>query len=176
VRLKEAMAMLVEAGALTARRPAETGIVDPHQLVGEVVERMRGQALARDVALVTRLEGRTGSVRADRTAVAQVLTNFVQNALRVAPAGSEIAVGARDDDGWTRFGVADRGPGVPEAELASIFEHFTQGHARAREAGQVGLGLAIARRIVEEHHGRIWAENRADGGARFCFALPSVVG
>jgi len=94
-------------------------------------------------------------VVADRAALGQVLANFLQNAFRLAPAGSEIVVGARTTDGWTHFEVADRGPGVPEHELELIFERFAQGSAREREVGQVGLGLAISRRIVEDHSGRI---------------------
>jgi two-component system sensor histidine kinase KdpD len=110
----------------------------------------------------------------DRAAVLQVLSNFLQNALRVVPTGSEIVVGARAEPGQTHFEVADRGPGVAEYELASIFERFVQGTSAVRDAGQVGLGLAISKRIVEEHQGRIWAENREDGGARFCFSLPTA--
>jgi K+-sensing histidine kinase KdpD len=103
-----------------------------------------------------------------------VLANFLQNGLRIAPKGSEIVVGARSEEGWTHFEVADRGPGVAEYELSSIFERFAQGGGQQRESGQVGLGLAISRRIVEQHQGMIWAENRHDGGARFCFALPAA--
>jgi signal transduction histidine kinase len=108
-------------------------------------------------------------------ALGQVLTNFLQNAFSVAPEGSEILVRASAaEPGWTHFEVADRGAGVPQAELEAIFERFTQSDSESHEAGTVGLGLAISRRIVQEHNGRIWAENRADGGARFCFALPNA--
>jgi signal transduction histidine kinase len=96
----------------------------------------------------------------------------LQNGLRIAPRGSEIVIGARTEAGWTHFEVADRGPGLAEYELSSIFEPFAQGTGAPREAGQVGLGLAISRRIVEQHEGMIWAENRQHGGARFCFKLP----
>jgi signal transduction histidine kinase len=119
------------------------------------------------------LDPGAGSVSADATALSQVLTNFLQNAFRHAPSGSEIVVATNAaEPGWTQFEVADRGPGVPDAELESIFERFAQSQSTTREAGSVGLGLAISRRIVREHNGRIWAENRPAGGARFCFALP----
>lgn len=171
-RLKEALASLVEVGASAARRPLELVPVDPFSIVDGSVERMRGQAVERDIRLVTNVDPSAQPVHADPASLTQVLTNFLQNAFRLAPSGSEIVVAASATPGWTRFEVADRGPGVPDAELENIFERFAQSHPARREAGQVGLGLAISRRIVENHRGRIWAENREDGGARFCFALP----
>ena len=111
---------------------------------------------------------------ADQAAIGQVLSNFLQNAMRLAPRGSDIVVGASSAAGWTEFEVVDSGPGVAEDQLEDIFERFHQGVSPVREVGSVGLGLAISRRIVQEHNGRIWAENRKEGGARFCFALPSV--
>ena len=171
-RLKDALASLVEVGATAARRALELVPLSPASIVGDSVERMRGQAIDRDLKLVTNVDPSAQPVLADHAAVSQVLTNFLQNAFRLAPSGSEIVVGASATPGWTQFEVADRGPGVPEAELDNIFERFARSRSSRREAGQVGLGLAISRRIVEEHSGRIWAENREDGGARFCFALP----
>jgi signal transduction histidine kinase len=173
-RLKDALASLVEVSAASARRPRDLRPIEARELVAHVANRMRGQALERDLRLVTALDAPAGKVHADGGALTQVLSNFLQNAFRVAPHGSEVMVGVRQVDGWSEFEVADRGPGVREEELQSIFDRFAQGQTTTREAGQVGLGLAISRRIVEEHNGRIWAENRADGGARFCFALPAA--
>jgi signal transduction histidine kinase len=173
-RLKDALATLVEVGASAARRPLHLRLVEPHEFLQASVERVRGQALERQIQVVTELHPNAKAVNADRAAVLQVMANFLQNGLRIAPKGSEIVVAARSDEGWTHFEVADRGPGVAEYELASIFEPFAQGTGPTREAGQVGLGLAISRRIVEQHNGMIWAENRQDGGARFCFALPAA--
>jgi signal transduction histidine kinase len=69
--------------------------------------------------------------------------------------------------------VADRGPGIPEDELDLVFEKFYRGQAAALDGRRgAGLGLAICKAIVTAHGGRIWAENRAGGGARFCFGLP----
>jgi signal transduction histidine kinase len=173
-RLKDALATLVEVGATAARRPLDLRLVEPHEFLHASVERVRGQALERQIHVVTQLDPNARAVNADRAAVLQVLANFLQNGLRIAPNGSEIVVGARGEDGWTHFEVADRGPGVAEYELSSIFEPFAQGTCGKRESGQVGLGLSISRRIVEQHQGMIWAENRQNGGARFCFALPAA--
>ncbi|MCA1645415.1 MAG: GAF domain-containing protein [Chloroflexi bacterium] len=176
LRLKDVLATLVEVGASSEHRPLQLSLVEPGELVEASLQRVRGQATGRQVHLVGEIDPRALSVRADRVAVLQVLANFLQNALGVVPTGSEITVGATAKPGWTHFTVADRGPGVAEYQLESIFDRFAQGEARDadRAAGQVGLGLAISRRIVEQHQGQIWAENRLDGGARFCFALPTA--
>jgi signal transduction histidine kinase len=176
MRLKNALATLVEVGAAAAQRPLQLSVVQPAELVEASLQRVRGQASGRQVRLVGEIDPEALSVRADRVAVLQVLANFLQNALRIVPTGSEITVGATAVPGWTHFVVADRGPGVAEYQLESIFDRFAQGEGRDTErgAGEVGLGLAISRRIVEQHQGQIWAENRHDGGARFCFALPTA--
>jgi signal transduction histidine kinase len=175
-RLRDVLATLVEVGASSAQRPLKLGLVEPAELVEASLQRVRGQATGRQVRLTGDIDPQALSVRADRVALLQVLANFLQNALRVVPTGSEITVGASGVPGWTHFVVADRGPGVAEYQLESIFDRFSQGEGRDtdRSAGEVGLGLAISRRIVEQHHGQIWAENRQDGGARFCFALPTA--
>jgi signal transduction histidine kinase len=174
-RLKDALATLVEVGASAAHRPLQLQLVEPTDLVEACLERARGQAIARQISLVADVHPGATQVSADRAAVLQVLGNFVQNGLRYAPRGSEMVIAAVPVDDGTQFHVADRGPGVPEYELASIFESFSQGTSGVlREPGQVGLGLAISRRIVEQHRGKIWAENRRDGGAQFCFSLPKA--
>jgi signal transduction histidine kinase len=176
-RLKDALATLVEAGATAALRPLALQRVEPGELVSTSVERLHGQATGRQVRLVAEIDPLALAVRADRPALLQVLANFLQNALRLVPAGSEIVVHAiAGKPGWTDFIVADRGPGVAEQDLESIFDRFSKGEGgnTERAAGEVGLGLSISRRIVEQHQGRIWAENRHDGGARFCFALPTA--
>jgi two-component system sensor histidine kinase KdpD len=176
-RLKEALSSLLEVSASAARRPLDVSLVEPNDFVQTMVERVRGQADSRSLRVIGSVEDAAAAVVADRAALGQVVTNFLQNAMRLAPSGSEITVRAsRALDGWTAFEVADQGPGVPDDQLVSIFERYRQGDAGARrEPGSVGLGLAISRRIVEQHKGRIWAENRQDGaGARFCFALPAA--
>jgi len=174
-RLKGGLAELVDTSARAAQAPLQHELtVQAGELAATAVERHRGQALRRGVQLQLEVDPAARPVRVDEEAILQVLANFLQNALRYAPAGSEVVVSAAPDGQQTRFTVADSGPGIPEAELAAIFEPFEQGQRRERGAGEVGLGLAISRRIVDEHHGQIWAENRPTGGSRFCFALPTA--
>jgi signal transduction histidine kinase len=175
-RVKEAMATMVEVGATVARRPVDRERIEAHDVVIDCVQRFRGQALRNDVTLLEQIDPGAGDVLADGPAIQQVLANFIQNALRVVPNGSEIIVAATSLPDQTCFTVADRGPGLPVGEAEQLFEPFNQGSGRsgARRPGNVGLGLSLSRRIVEEHHGLIWAENRDGGGSRFCFALPTA--
>jgi signal transduction histidine kinase len=172
-RLKEAIATLIEAGA-AGGRPPRLEVVEPRELVQTALERVRGQALTREITLTEEVDPHARPVCVDRGSIQQVLGNLLQNALRLVPSNSEIVVAVTSLPEWTCFMVADRGPGLAEEQLESIFEPYTQGDSRGQEraAGNVGLGLALSRRLIEQHHGMIWAENREGGGSRFCFALP----
>ncbi len=115
--------------------------------------------------------------RFDPLRLEQVLTNLLDNAIKFAPAGSRLEISARameaQGEPWLEVAVADRGPGVPDADRERIFEAYAQAEA-GRGGGGLGLGLAICRRIVEAHGGRIGAEPRAGGGSRFVFTLPAA--
>jgi two-component system sensor histidine kinase KdpD len=107
----------------------------------------------------------------DDVLVERVLVNLLENALRYTPPGTTIELGASSAPEHVTIEVLDRGPGIPAGEESRIFEKFFRGeNAPARQG--VGLGLALARAIVEAHGGRIWAENRSGGGAAFRFTLP----
>jgi two-component system sensor histidine kinase KdpD len=108
----------------------------------------------------------------DYIEIDEVLTNLLENATKYTPAGTQIAVSARPAGGDVLVEVADRGPGIPVEALTRIFDPFVRvGGSRARGTG---LGLAVARGLVEAHGGKIWAENRPEGGAKFAFTLPMV--
>jgi two-component system sensor histidine kinase KdpD len=111
-------------------------------------------------------------LRLDYVEIDQVLSNLIENAAKYAPPGTEIAVSARRVDHEAEVEVADRGPGIPAAALPRLFEPFYRLDGDARRPQGSGLGLTVARGLVEAHGGRIRAENRADGGARFVFTLP----
>src|SRR5262245_21760663 len=136
------------------------------------------QDLERDLPLLGerdyRLEGtRTGTLEADPERLTQVFRNLVRNAVYHTSAGERITLSASSDNGRIEFCVADDGSGIPAASLARIFDRFYRtDEARDRDHGGSGLGLPIARAIVEAHGGRIWAESPAAGGARIRFELP----
>ena len=121
-------------------------------------------------------DARDAVIRADKRRLERVVTNLLTNAERYG--GGAIRVGVRRHDEAVRLEVDDAGPGVPEAERERIFERFARGAAAAgRRTGSdgVGLGLSLVAEHVRLHGGRVWAEERPGGGARFVVELPAAV-
>ena len=110
-------------------------------------------------------------VAIDEVLIERVLFNLLENAVRYSPAGTPLEMAASVDDGKVLVEILDRGPGIAPGEEERIFEKFFRGE-RGRSGHGAGLGLAVARAIVEAHGGRIWAGNRPGGGAAFRFTLP----
>jgi signal transduction histidine kinase len=112
-------------------------------------------------------------VDVDVTRLRQVVHNVLANAARHAPPGSPVQVRIARAGGEAAVSIADRGPGIPAHELERIFERFYRvDEARGRVRGGAGLGLAIVRRLVELHGGRVWADSALGEGATFTFTLP----
>lgn len=110
---------------------------------------------------------------ADQGRLSQVLHNLLSNALRYAPRGGRIDIGARADEGEIIIWVADNGPGIEPAELPLVFERFYRtDSSRARDTGGTGLGLSIAKGLVEAQGGRMWAESEPGSGTAMLFTLP----
>lgn len=110
----------------------------------------------------------------DYVEIAQVLSNVIENASKYTSPGTEIAIRATRAAGEVRVEVADCGPGLPPEALERVFERFYRLDGQNVRSGGTGLGLAVAKGLVEAHGGRIWAENRPVGGARFVFTLPAA--
>jgi signal transduction histidine kinase len=114
-------------------------------------------------------------VRADRGRVSQVLGNLLANAYLYTPEGDSITLGARPGEGEAVIFVSDNGPGIEAEELPHVFERFYRtDHSRTRGTGGSGLGLSIARGLVEAQAGRIWAESEPGHGATIFFTLPNA--
>ena len=111
-------------------------------------------------------------VAMDGALISQVLTNLFENAAKHTPVGTNIVLEARSTEEGVLMTIDDNGFGIPAGKEKIIFEKFAA-FPRGDEAKGVGLGLAICQAIVLAHHGRIWAENRPEGGSRFCLLLPS---
>lgn len=107
----------------------------------------------------------------DPERMAQVLGNLVSNAIRYTPEGGAIVLSAERSDGTILLKVHDNGPGIDPEDLPHIFERFYRSDKSRQQNGESGLGLAIARSIVEAHGGSIWAESPPQGGATFVIAL-----
>jgi two-component system sensor histidine kinase KdpD len=107
----------------------------------------------------------------DTRLMERVFCNLLENAAKYTPHGSCIAIAAALEGDRVVIAVTDNGPGLPSGREESVFDKFTRGTEESPVAG-VGLGLAIVRAIVEAHHGKVKAENRREGGARFVISLP----
>lgn len=140
----------------------------------EVVDELRPLALKRELTLRLRVDDalQDAQCRIDPPRLQQVLRNVLANALRFAPTGTAVDVVLQQQDGMALATVRDQGPGVPVAELDSIFEPFVQSSLTKDGSGGTGLGLAICRQIMQAHGGFIVAGNQARGGAEFRFGLP----
>jgi signal transduction histidine kinase len=112
-------------------------------------------------------------VVADRQRLEQVLVNLLLNASKFSPEGAAIDIALSGRGAYARVTVADRGPGLPAGSEAQVFVPFYRAPTAAQmgKAG-VGIGLAVVKSVIEEHGGRVGAENRPGGGARFWFELP----
>ncbi len=128
------------------------------------------------ISLSVQLPPDLPSVQADPDRLAQVLRNLLVNALRHTPSGGSVVVRAAPVAGAVEIAVADTGEGIPPQDLPRIFDRFWRGdRARARDnrwPGSTGLGLSVARSLVEAQGGRIWAESTVGQGSTFHFTLP----
>jgi K+-sensing histidine kinase KdpD len=159
----------VESGTL---RP-ERGWYDLTALVDDVLGRLR--ASTRDHRVHVIANDDMPPVPLDYVEIDQVLSNLIENAVRHTPASTEIWITLEHDETDAVVTVSDGGPGVPDVALAHLFDPFIRAAQRKGGPSGVGLGLAIARGLVEAHGGRITAANRVEGGASFRFTLPLVV-
>jgi signal transduction histidine kinase len=134
------------------------------------IDVMRGR---RDVELAQDLPKDLPPVYADAERVHQVLFNLLDNAVRFTPPGGRVTVHASTKNGSVDVAVADTGPGIASEHLPRVFERFYRvDPGRSRDEGGTGIGLAIARSVVEAHGGRIWAESQPGKGSVFTFELP----
>ena len=161
---------LLDMGRLQAR---EVVLRREWQHLEEVFGAALGQLelQLKDREVLLRLAEDLPLVPIDDVLVERVLVNLLENASRYTPPGSPIEIVASAGAGEVMVEVLDRGPGLSEGEETSIFEKFFRGE-RGHSRHGIGLGLAVARTIVEAHGGRIWAQNRPGGGAAFRFTLP----
>jgi two-component system sensor histidine kinase KdpD len=111
-------------------------------------------------------------VELDYVEIQQVLSNLIENAAKFSPRGSEIAITVARQDGDVRFEVSDHGPGIPAGDAERIFQPFVRLTRGSHGARGFGLGLAIAKRLVEAHAGRIWIDPEVTTGTRIVFTLP----
>ena len=154
----------LEAGALRPRKTAN----DFGELVSAVVERLQPLLAGRRVEL--EIPDDLPLVRCDYAQIDQVLTNLLENAAVHTEPPAAITVRATLNGDLVQAEVIDQGPGVPPEDRERIFRPFERGRLQGRGSG---LGLAVARGLVEAHGGRLWVEDAPGCGATFCFELPA---
>lgn len=173
----DALLLMVNAFSNYAKAPAlHFEFFDFNQLITDISELYASESESpAPVVIKKHLDANLQQIQADRSRLTQVLHNLFKNALEAhAPESTvekiiEIKTLRRElfEGIWLEFSVADNGPGFSTAVLPKIFQPYVTSKSKGS-----GLGLAIVQRIVEEHHGRTWAENRPEGGARLVIQLP----
>jgi NtrC-family two-component system sensor histidine kinase KinB len=130
------------------------------------------QAEQKGIGLKCAIDPSTPEVFADPIKLSWVVSNLVGNAIRYTPSGGSITISSAGDGDVARIEVSDTGPGVAPEIRDHLFERYAQWHVNGVEAGSAGLGLAIAREIVEAHGGRIFVDSTVGEGTRFAVELP----
>ena len=142
-------------------------------LIDQVVKEIGPIIEAKKIILETKSPERLPIVKIDGERILQALRNIVGNAIKFTPEGGRVSVSARTVDQGVEVSISDTGPGIPEENLASIFEKFKQARPKGTYKNKgTGLGLAIAKQIVTSHGGKIWAESKLGQGSRFFVVLP----
>jgi two-component system phosphate regulon sensor histidine kinase PhoR len=161
----------IEQGAA----PLHLDVVDVGEVVRATVDRLRLFADRQDVNLETAVAADLPIVRGDDERLGQMLVNLLHNAVKFSPSGATVTVQATATDVEIVVSVADRGVGIPAADVGRVFERFYKvDKARVRGKGGTGLGLAIVRHIAESHGGRAWVESVEGEGATFSIAIPAA--
>ena len=171
----------IQSGKINMNKQA----CEARELIAEAVQAMKTLAQSQGIQLSCKPSNLV--VWADRDYIVQTLTNLVSNAIKFSPAKSTVVLSAVKNSqlnldrqpqsiSYITFAVQDRGQGIPQDRLETIFERFQQvDSSDSRKKGGTGLGLAICRQIVEGHGGQIWAESCLDNGSTFYFTLPELI-
>jgi signal transduction histidine kinase len=147
--------------------------INLNDLLSDVLESMQPQAKSKNVSLKAIFCEDLPLIRAELAKIQRVLYNLIQNAIRHTPDSGSIALTTTVVPAGVQVEVADTGEGISPEDLPYIFDQFFRGEkSRSRETGGAGLGLAIAKRIIEAHQGQIWVESQPGQGTRFSFVLP----
>jgi len=168
---QRASEIILRLRSLLKRAPFEVKNTDLNEIVDETVRFLSALAIAREVELVGVISVVALPLRGDRIQLQQVILNLVVNAMdamsNMAKSQRRIVIRTARNETWAEVSVADAGPGVPLDKLKGVFEPFFTTKPKG-----MGMGLSIARTIIEAHNGQIWAENKAGGGAVFHIRLP----
>src|SRR4029453_680756 len=159
----------VEAG----RMELELGTFNLRMALENALTLIRERAMRHELALGLTVDETLGDVVADERKFKQVLLNLLSNAVKFTPEGGRIDVRALHANGTVEVSVTDTGVGIAPEDQEAIFEEFRQVGHPARKREGTGLGLALARKFVELHGGRLWVKSEGGRGSTFTFSLPA---
>jgi len=171
-RLTQLVAELTELSRIeTGKVELKLEPINLNDIIVEVINQLTPQAERQQLSIKTELAPDLPAVRADTDRIKQVITNLVHNAVKFTPSGGNISISSNYDDRYVAVDVTDEGIGISRSDLPHIFERFYKSD-RARAGGGTGMGLAIAKHVVEAHGGNIRAESREGKGSTLSFNIP----
>jgi signal transduction histidine kinase len=133
---------------------------------------IRERAARRSITLHRRVDERLGQIQADERKIRQILLNLLSNAIKFTPEGGRIEVGAKPVDGFIEVSVSDTGVGIAPEDQEAVFEEFRQVGTADKKVEGTGLGLALSRKFIELHGGKIWVKSQIGAGSTFTFTIP----
>ncbi len=164
---------LLDLGRIEAGLGLNLEVFDFDDLLDEVLNAHRPQAINKRIALEVETDGAEDPVEADRTLLRQAVSNLIDNAIKYTQSGGQVVVQARQARGRLMFSIRDTGMGISPADQARLFERFYRARRQEslKERG-TGLGLAIVKSIIEQHGGSVTVESRLGAGSTFSFEIP----
>ncbi len=167
---------ILDVGAIeSGQLDHEMAVMDVGDMMGMAIQASEGYAAEYDVSLVLKNEAADARVKGDFDRLVQVMSNLISNAVKYSPAQGQVCISLGREGASARISVSDNGAGVAESIKDRIFGKFVQADSSdSRQKGGTGLGLFIAKTIIEQHGGKIGLDTRRRNGAEFYFTLPLV--
>jgi two-component system, OmpR family, phosphate regulon sensor histidine kinase PhoR len=172
-RLTQIVAELTELSRIeTGKAELTLEPVNLNQLLEEVIDQLGPQVGRQQLTIDKKLAADLPSVQADKGRIRQVIVNIVHNAIKFTGPGGKITVVTEADDGSVNVSISDTGVGIDNSDLPHVFERFYKGDRARSGGGGTGMGLAIAKHVVEAHGGSVRAQSEGGKGSTFSFSLP----
>jgi signal transduction histidine kinase len=144
------------------------------ELADQIIEDLRIQTKEKNLEMIKKIEPDLPPIKGDRDKLTDMFTNIIDNSIKFTPKGGSITIFANKEDGYIHINVKDTGIGIPKGMIDNLFQRFYQiDSSQKRKYGGTGLGLYIAKTIVEAHDGEIWVESEGKGkGTEVHIKLP----